>query len=98
MRGVRGYLTRNVSAKAATDISRVIMAAMNPAKANFFTGFTSPCYCATREAQLIFSSHLVHCDGNNHALFPQAILRYPAPPCTALPDVTGLRPSAAVGG
>ena len=66
-----------------TDISRVIMAAMNPAKANFFTGFTSPCYCATREAQLIFRSHLVHCDGNNHAVFPKlycVMLRYSGSP------------------
>ena len=77
-RVTRDYLTRNVSAKATTDISRVTRAAMNPAKANFFTGFTSPCYCASREAQLIFSSHLVHCDGNNCSEFPQAILRYPA--------------------
>jgi len=95
MRVVRGYLTKNVSAKATTDISRVIMAAMNPAKANFFTGFTSPCYCATREAQLIFRSHLVHCDGNNCVVFPQAILRYPALPRLA---VTGPQLSAAAGG
>ena len=69
-RVTRDYLTRQVSAKATTDISRVIKAATNPAKANFFIRFTSPCCCATREAQLIFRSHIVHCDGNNHAVFP----------------------------
>jgi len=76
-RVTRDYLTRQVSAKATTDISRVIKAATNPAKANFFIRFTSPCCCTTREAQLIFRSHLVHCDGKNHAVFPKAILRYP---------------------
>lgn len=61
------------------DISKVMIVAMNPAKANFFTGFTSPCYCAVWEAQLIFRSHLVHCDGNSYTWLPRSTLR-PTPP------------------